>query len=1762
MSLLDVLDRHRGTSAPLRAIDNPTPAINPKPTGVPAGGGAAGNSGVRGIPERIDINQFVDQPKPENQNVGFQAAEAFGKAPGFIAERPLALADTLLGGHSLDGIGSLGPVKAAGEVVGNISNLPSAIANQSTIDALARGTREGWQDGDPIQSKIDELAHNPLISGLLNALAPGAAQGAAAINAGATDRKVSTWGEYKADALARGFTAQDVQDYMDGRKASTDFGDRSLSSDAMTNMGLKFGSDPWNLVFGAGSALKLASGAGLMARAVRAGAMSEKIAAPSIAAEAIGSGISKESTWAGLAHYFGQVGRGIGAVPGGAGAIEAAAKGASIAGRGVKAYQKTAIALTAGQAGLKASENTPLSGFLEPLYGINDAVWNNQPLSGNMAFSLFSAFHFDMFHMAGSAVGNTRAAARMAIGSDVRTRVLQELSQGEGWGGKVSTKAVEDRLGGRAALDNLITHTHGKAVFDRLLANPAIKQELSGYASIDEAIAANHSLGEMIKGIVADEFKNGKVNGRDVVSQLRSWYGERAGVDATINFPWDGRNAVDRWVEYGAAAAPVSNIFKERGNIVMGLVDTPMAMDLRHMRSAIGLKADAAGNVPVAEIRRWLNRYPQLTTDSYWERFLANDMSGQAYPYKKIQGKLRAAEKRAPTAKDVFREAGAAEAKAAAPELNATEGLNKPFVDGTGQVVVSRMRPQIAKRLKMDPTSVTDVMAARGTPETAAFDERIGHELAKVGLPVDSVTQAIGSRAGALEPNVQVHMPTATLPELRLAAALAGKAGQQDTVALAVTHGRLKELLLDPNGYQSLFQLPSTDRTQLQLVSEAMNREFGDAGYTINDTTGQVSVLTKGGTPAELQAKLGRVSEEISGFFPKDLLGTAGIEASVHPAYIEFLSSKKGAADASFTETLQEARRSGDPRAGHVLRTATADGAATRGHAQADSRPGEAVRRQPGHERVTSVHRGSLAEGVGLGDPAGATSDPGFLYHATQEGALGAIAHEGLKPHFAEYRRGSLQWSDGGTGSRVWYGDTAEAAAATPGPLLRVAQDNAGRLRTDRVEGSTYAGKTVSPQHIEVFGGDGQWHPLDTFYERLDPAVAHAADEVAPVYHTAETTPFDPTPDTLTAGLRAIEDAGPAPTPTDTAPLLSELAQMGDTLSPEQAARAQDLNLQIERARAAKGEAKRGQVTYMAQLDAEASRQFPLHRSLSDLPAEQVADLQPFEDYLRAHYPAYTLQRAPNAATMLAGEGDIAARYLRDRTWLGNVLIDQSKLGRLTDHLFAPVKNSTLGKASKQALMNELIPHGATPAQVNTFLSRLDQQAKIQTVAGLHLFRNGQSLTQEAINRIAAGDRTSGVSPAFSAETVAAIGPQNFARVMDRASNRFVRMADAAAAGKGTKGQLGRIVGNSYDTYQHTTVGDATRMVGKTLYPIFRFMADPRWHAMNMVEADMLVGAKYGIGATRFTGGDINAVSGPSLIHSGGLEALQKQLGGDGTGWMYTRRHAGHASRAFDAARPETTMDVLRQFGTDPVYQSLEEIVRLDRQAHGAPAGEVWQEDLVKAIDDLLYNVDTKGAQTTVIDAATQHLGREETQRLLPFLEKVWEAHDKTYHGIVKTLGGNPDRSNLERVMNSYWLYWPLSYQVKATRWLVDIMGNRMGGAKTNLAPAAMYAHYVDEHRKMLAKDPSYLKIFADNASIWFLAQMMFPITPGDLGVSLNRAIRYGGGALGVWGKYKSAEDPVTAAGAMLSLGPTYTAELLARVGRESFKSTSRNIAP
>jgi len=104
----------------------------------------------------------------------------------------------------------------------------------------------------------------------------------------------------------------------------------------------------------------------------------------------------------------------------------------------------------------------------------------------------------------------------------------------------------------------------------------------------------------------------------------------------------------------------------------------------------------------------------------------------------------------------------------------------------------------------------------------------------------------------------------------------------------------------------------------------------------------------------------------------------------------------------------------------------------------------------------------------------------------------------------------------------------------------------------------------------------------------------------------------------------------------------------------------------------------------------------------------------------------------------------------------------------------------------------------------------------------------------------------------------------------------------------------------------------------------------------------------------------------------------------------------------------------------------------------------------------------------------------------------------------------------------------------------------------------------MDAHREAMA-DKSYADVFDKAPTLWFFAQMLLPITPGDLGVSLSRPVRYTGsflkdvtggdhGPLGFLGDYAKASDPLTAAFAVANMGPIYTWNQLQKIQQEAGK--------
>ncbi|MEO8108280.1 MAG: hypothetical protein ABI720_13305, partial [Actinomycetes bacterium] len=212
------------------------------------------------------------------------------------------------------------------------------------------------------------------------------------------------------------------------------------------------------------------------------------------------------------------------------------------------------------------------------------------------------------------------------------------------------------------------------------------------------------------------------------------------------------------------------------------------------------------------------------------------------------------------------------------------------------------------------------------------------------------------------------------------------------------------------------------------------------------------------------------------------------------------------------------------------------------------------------------------------------------------------------------------------------------------------------------------------------------------------------------------------------------------------------------------------------------------------------------------------------------------------------------------------------------------------------------------------------------------------------------------------------------------------------------------------------------------------------------------------------------------------------------------------------------------------------------------------------------------------VDEARKVLRADEIQVLRDsgMLDKLVEVNRKTWESAREMYHGNAERSTIERLMNSYWFFWPISYQIKATKWLTDIMLNGSFGHNNNALLAGKYALFMQEHKERMTNNPAYAAMYAAHPSLWFTAQMLLPMSPEDIGVSMSRASRLAGTVgqsflsdwlgteIGVFTADKQADDPAAAIAWLTKMGPSYSFELAQRLINEADDAPSapRSQAP
>jgi hypothetical protein len=523
-----------------------------------------------------------------------------------------------------------------------------------------------------------------------------------------------------------------------------------------------------------------------------------------------------------------------------------------------------------------------------------------------------------------------------------------------------------------------------------------------------------------------------------------------------------------------------------------------------------------------------------------------------------------------------------------------------------------------------------------------------------------------------------------------------------------------------------------------------------------------------------------------------------------------------------------------------------------------------------------------------------------------------------------------------------------------------------------------------------------------------------------------------------------------------------------------------------------------------------------------------------------------------------------------------------SGLSHYTDLLVGRRYSRKFNSDAAQEMYNGLLNAGATMVEARAFRRALetvwDEQSQF---LGMRLRKNMHDLSPNLINAIARGEKMKTTHfPGFTPATQAKVG--DFADLMQRAGSRTFRDLARKYPAKPGSGNLGHLI----ETWYGAAPG-ATGLVAKGvrratfnaafLYHMMRFVLDPRYYAMQLFESDILSAARYGHKTIRDARAkslvqEIRGEKGrpirrdqPTDILAGrrdpnAMLSPEDILHADqyASGWIDSRNLYGYYANIGAAQRPQATRRILQKIIDDSAAGDVWSgaVIRDLKDMFGGDTS-VW----IKEIEDQLYNIDTMGVRATVLkDAVAQQMRAAkvpQSKAYGEFLDGVFREHTKVYQDIVHTLHGNVNRANLERIMNSPFLWWPISYQLKVGKWVIDLLTKQVGGiAGPELLGTFGLATLLSKHSYFMENSEEYRAAMEGHPALWRALAMMLPMTPFDVGVNMARMTRYGtswmGAQLGLWDEDPTyPQDPVNFMIRAFSLGPAYSVDIIKDISEE-----------
>lgn len=584
-----------------------------------------------------------------------------------------------------------------------------------------------------------------------------------------------------------------------------------------------------------------------------------------------------------------------------------------------------------------------------------------------------------------------------------------------------------------------------------------------------------------------------------------------------------------------------------------------------------------------------------------------------------------------------------------------------------------------------------------------------------------------------------------------------------------------------------------------------------------------------------------------------------------------------------------------------------------------------------------------------------------------------------------------------------------------------------------------------------------------------------------------------------------------------------------------------------------------------------------------------VKRIKQYTDFVRENYPMFQVEAGPRMMNLyepdsnfiknLMLENDATAHYLFN--W-GPASRMQSAIRSAVDAAIRPVRGRAESNDTTSRIYEVLMKLGASQPEVDRFLENVNNVLLNERTIGL---KHEQLPITRGMNAMGARQLTQQAIEAMSTNTKflenfeKRYGGKGLERMyvpISEAYNPVVRAIQRKIEQGGRVNRALRLMESAYDAY-HTAPGFAsmavtTHAIAKWFYPLIRFTANPLYHVYNSTEADIIALTQDGMrvrrGRTPTSAEVFRTVERGNPEARAGLtmqERRMRQMGLDpkldaytdelvrnatldqtGVTFGYNSRRAALMERQVDLARPETIKDAIRQFSAeDPA-------VRAALKRYG---GDI--DDWVDGLTQDIYGIDKDGARKYIADLISeQGWTRDEFVAMQPLVNEITNKMQKSFDDIYQMHVGNINRSRIERVLNSYWLFWPASYMLKANKWMFKVLTEGAFGKKTNLGGAYTLNQLADIYHQRYTQDDDFRQLVDDNKDLMFMLSSILPVAPWSDGVSLNRLARYMGGTVGLWPQYTNFDltDVSSWSAKMSDIGPVYAFGLAGDVSKNIAK--------